>query len=140
MRGRALQRNRELKQTRSMRGRAHSQKRRTQTNTINVRPRAFKQIANSIKLCQCAGARIQRNRERKQTRSMRGRAHSKTLRIQKNKINAKARAFKQSANSRANNVNAPARALNKTANSSNECQCAGARIQKKRELKQTISM
>ena len=73
--------NRELKQIRSMRGRAHSNKTRTQTNTIDARPRAFKKVANSIKQCQCAGARIQRNRERKQTMSMRGRAHLKTLRI-----------------------------------------------------------
>ena len=80
--GARIQKQRELKQTRSMRGRAHSKKLRTQANTINVRPRAFKQIAKSIKQCQCAGARIQRNRERKQTMSMRGRAYSKTLRIQ----------------------------------------------------------
>ena len=66
--------NRELKHIRSMRGRAHSKKTRTQTNTIDARPRAFKQLANSIKQGQCAGARIQRNRQLKQRRSMRERA------------------------------------------------------------------
>ena len=122
-----------------MRGRAHSKKLRTQANTINVRPRAFKQIANSIKQCQCAGARIQRNRERKQTMSMRGRAHSKTLRIQRNKINVKARAVKQSANL-LQTRSMRGRAFNRAANSSKQCQCAGARIQQNRELKQRMSM
>ena len=105
MRGRALKRNFELKQTLLMCGRAHSTK-----------------IGNSIKQCQCAGARILRNRERKQTSSMRGRAHSKTLRIQRNNINVKARAFNLAANSR------------------KQRQCAGARIQQHRELKQIMSM
>ena len=134
MRGRALQINSELKQTRSMRGRSHAKTLRIQRNNINVKARAFNLAANSRKQSQCAGARIQRNRERKQTMSMRGRAHSKTLRIQRNKINVKACAFKQSTNSRkhdqcvgahltkprtqANKVNAPARALNKTLSSS----------------------
>ena len=120
--GARIQKQRELKQTKSMRGRPHSKTIRTQTNTINVRPRAFKQIANSIKQCQCAGARIQRNRDRKQTKSMCGRAHSKTLQIRRNKINAKARAFNLAANSR------------------KQSQCAGARIQQHRELEQIISM
>ena len=101
---------------------AHSQQPRTQTNKINARARAFKTNANSIKQCQCAGARIPRNCERKQTMSMRGRAHAKTLRIQRNKINVKARAF------------------NKAANSRKQSQCAGARIQQNRELKQRMSM
>ena len=124
-----IQKTRELKQTRSMRGRAHSKQLRTQANTINVRPRAFNTIANSIKQCQCAGARIQRNRERKHTRihnnrelkqirSMRGRAHSKKT-TQANTSDARARAFK------------------KNANSSKHDRCAGARIQNNFELKQT---
>ena len=74
MRGRAHSKTRELKQTKSMRGRAHSKKTRTQANTIDARPRAFKKVANSIKQCQCEGARSQRNRELKHTRLMRGRA------------------------------------------------------------------
>ena len=53
---------------------------------------------------------------------MRGRAHSKTLRTQRNKINVKARAF------------------NKAANSRKQSQCAGARIQQNLELKQRMSM
>ena len=112
---------RELKQPRSMRGRAHSKQLRTQANTINVRPRAFKKVANSIKPCQWAGARIQRNCERKQTRSMRGRAHSKTMRIQRNKINVKAR-------------------VQQSRELTRQSQCAGARIQQNRELKQIMSM
>ena len=122
MRGRAHSKRRELKQTLSMRWRAHSKKTRTQANTIDARARPFKNNANSTKQCQRTGARIQRNRERKQTRSTRGRAHSKTLRIQRNKINVKARAF------------------NKAANSRKQSQCAGARIQQNRELKQRMSM
>ena len=146
---------------------------RTQANTIDARLFAFKKVAHSIKQCQCAGPHIQRNRERKQTKSMRERAHSNTLRIQRNNINVKARVFKQSRNSRnqdqcadahltkqrtqANKVNAPARAFNKTANStwnvnvrarafnkhansSKQYQFEGANIQRNRELKQTISM
>ena len=50
--GARIQKTRELKQTRSMRWRAHSNKLRTQANTFNVRPRAFKNVANSIKQCQ----------------------------------------------------------------------------------------
>ena len=130
-----------------MRGRAHSKKLRTQANTNNVRPLEFKKIANSIKQCQCAGARIQ-----------------KKTRTQANKINTQARAFKKNANSnkqnqcagariqtkrelyqsksmrgrarskktrtQANMFDAWARAFKTNANSNKQNQCAGARIQK----------
>ena len=75
--GARIQRNRERKQTKSMRGRAHSKTLRNQRNKINVKARAFKTAANSRKQSQCAGARIQQNRELKQNMSMCGRAHSK---------------------------------------------------------------
>ena len=101
--------NRELKHIRSMRGRAHSKQTRTQTNTIDARTLAFKNTANSSKQNQCAGrsktnrelkhTRIDNNRELKQIRSMRGRAHSKQTRTQANTIDARARAFKKTSNS-----------------------------------------
>ena len=70
VRARAFNKNRELKQTRSMRGRAHSNKLRTQSNNVNARARVFKETVNASKQRQCAGARIQKQREFTETKSM----------------------------------------------------------------------
>ena len=100
--GARIQNKRELKQTRSMRGRAHankpriqahahSQQPRTQSNKINARARVFKETANASKQGQCAGARIRKQREFTETLSMRRRAHSNNPRTHANTINALAR-------------------------------------------------
>ena len=90
-----IQTRRELTQTMSMRGRAYSKKPRTQTNKVNARARAFKNIANSKKQDQCEGARVQLSRELTQTTSMRRRAHPTTPRAQANNVNVRARAKKR---------------------------------------------
>ena len=69
-RARALTKKRELNKTRSMRGRAHSNKSRTQSNNVNARARVFKETANASKQSQCASARIQKQHEFKETTSM----------------------------------------------------------------------
>ena len=129
--------NRELKQTRSMRGRAHStntrthattidararafKKTRTQTNKLNARARAFKNNANSSKHDRCESARIQQKLRTQANTLMCGRAHANKSRTQSNNVNARARVFK------------------KTENASKQGQCAGA--QKHCEFKETISM
>ena len=108
----------ELKQTRSMRGRAHSKKSRTQSNNVNAKARVFKETANATKQDQCASARIQKQCEFKETILIRKRSHSNNPRTHANTINARAQATKQ--RTQANNVNAPARAFNKNANSSKQ--------------------
>ena len=121
----------------------HSQQPRTQANKISARARAFKTNANSSKHGRCAGARIQKNFELKQTQLMCGRAHSKHSRTQSNNVNRRAHVFKETANAskqgqcacariqkklriQRNNINVKARAFKQSANSRKHDQCAGA--------------